>query len=144
MNMSKKIFCVFLSVWIISFFLYATSLWADGNASTAGTIWDHVPEGGSIRAEGDGSWTILDRDMKPIGNVPPGQTAPTSPTPPQDSGTSGWSPDNLKGTVWDHGPEGGAIRANADGTWTILDRNMNPVGPYPPPAGSGVTPPPTD
>lgn len=105
--------------------------------STAGTIWDHVPEGGSIRAESNGSWTILDRNSRPVGNVPPGQSAPT----PTSQNTDGWTPDSLRGTIWDHVPEGGGIRANADGTWTILDRNMNPVGNYPPaPSGEGAAP----
>lgn len=108
-------------------------------AQPTGTIWDHVPEGGSIRAEADGGWTILDRDLKPVGNVPPGQTAPTPPAPdapPETPAGDGWSPDQMRGTIWDHVPEGGAIRAEADGTWTILDRNMNPIGTYPPREGT--------
>ncbi len=130
---------------LISFFSFASLLWAEGD-STAGTIWDHVPEGGSIRAESDGGWTILDKNSNTVGTVPPGQSAPTAPpatpAPAADTGAP-----NLQGTVWEHVPQGGAIRAEADGTWTILDANMNPVGTYPPPTGAatgtGSTPPAT-
>lgn len=135
---------IFWLLYLISLFSFSSMLGAEGD-STAGTIWDHVPEGGSIRAESDGGWTILDKDSNAVGKVEAGQTAPTPPATPAPAFAADTGAPDLTGTVWEHVPQGGAIRAEADGTWTILDANMNPVGTYPPPqtgaaAGTGSTP----
>ena len=79
-----------------------------------GTIWDQVPEGGYIRSEGGGKWTILDKNMNPIGTYPPPEGQPTAgvetqpppgppPLPPVVTPTQG----------------GGTMTStqNADGTW---------------------------
>ncbi len=108
---------------------------AAGNSggTTSGTIWDHVPAGGSIRAKEDGSWDVLDKNGGVVknmsqsqaqGNSGSGTTAGQVGTNPVAGGGGGTT---LQGNIWDHVPAGGAIRAKEDGTWDVVDKNGNVI-----------------
>lgn len=97
-----------------------------GAPNLQGTVWDHVPSGGSIRAQADGSWDVLDKSGNVIKNVKDGGASTGSAGSGASTDSSG-SGVNLKGTIWDEVPAGGAIRSQADGSWDILDKNGNVI-----------------